>query len=252
MDGCSSSLAASRQSSTSGASTTMMTSRSSTGGRKRRLSWPMTEAEDDDSDEEIYKQTANGIFVSQASTNGNGDCEEEVPSKPLEEVEISAGNKDIIKKRRPSDFLFWQRPKEPPMLTKSHKSAFALLRRNSDHKKTTNNNNDKSSKMRSSRINRVPAAMIRNKLQIASIFQHYYPEGNWGYVILTCAFLAQALSNGVQMSFGILSVAIDRRWGLTRSKNSAQENNLELSKSTFIDTGASFLSARSFPTFPFA
>ena len=35
------------------------------------------------------------------------------------------------------------------------------------------------------------ANLLLRKHQIASIFQHYYPEGHWGYVVLLCAFLVQ-------------------------------------------------------------
>ena len=81
-----------------------------------------------------------------------------------------------------------------------------------------------------SKINKFLAAAIRNKRQIAGIFQHYYPEGNWGYVILTCAFLAQALSNGVQMSFGILSVAAARRWRMGLMGAAEGNKTMELGK----------------------
>ena len=33
--------------------------------------------------------------------------------------------------------------------------------------------------------------MRRKGRGIGSIFQHYYPEGDWGYVVLLCAFLVQ-------------------------------------------------------------
>ena len=33
--------------------------------------------------------------------------------------------------------------------------------------------------------------MRRKGRGIGSIFQHYYPEGHWGYVVLLCAFLVQ-------------------------------------------------------------
>ncbi len=34
------------------------------------------------------------------------------------------------------------------------------------------------------------------KLRIAGIFQHYYPEGGWGYLVLFCAVLVQILAPG--------------------------------------------------------
>ena len=64
----------------------------------------------------------------------------------------------------------------------------------------------------------VLSAGTQRKRRIASIFQHYYPEGDWGYVILVCAFLVQVFSHGLQMSFGVLATAIARRWRLQKEE----------------------------------
>ena len=50
----------------------------------------------------------------------------------------------------------------------------------------------------------------------ATIRQHYYPEGGWGYVVLFCASLVNILAHGLQMSFSVILVAILARW---RSQN---------------------------------
>lgn len=42
------------------------------------------------------------------------------------------------------------------------------------------------------------------KLRIAGIFQHYYPEGGWGYIIILCALVVQMLSPGFQFSLGMV------------------------------------------------
>ncbi len=55
------------------------------------------------------------------------------------------------------------------------------------------------------------ASAIR-KRRIASIFQHYYPEGDWGYVILFCASVSHFLSHGLQLSFGVLALLAQRRF----------------------------------------
>ena len=47
----------------------------------------------------------------------------------------------------------------------------------------------------------------------ATIRQHYYPEGGWGFVILICALIANILSHGLQLSFGVLLPAVLKRWG---------------------------------------
>jgi hypothetical protein len=55
------------------------------------------------------------------------------------------------------------------------------------------------------------------KLRIAGIFQHYYPEGGWGYVIIISALLVQIIGPGVQLSMGMVMVQI-----LTRRQSSSQ------------------------------
>ena len=50
------------------------------------------------------------------------------------------------------------------------------------------------------------------KKRIASIFQHYYPEGGWGIVVLVCATMVQVLVHGLQLSFGVLSPWICRKF----------------------------------------
>ena len=52
---------------------------------------------------------------------------------------------------------------------------------------------------------------IRRK-RIASIFQHYYPEGGWGFIVLFCGLIVELVSNGLQQSFGILIVFISIRF----------------------------------------
>ncbi|KFM82917.1 hypothetical protein X975_26339, partial [Stegodyphus mimosarum] len=42
----------------------------------------------------------------------------------------------------------------------------------------------------------------------ATIRQHYYPEGGWGYVVCVCAVLVEIISGGVQASFGLLLITI--------------------------------------------
>ena len=57
----------------------------------------------------------------------------------------------------------------------------------------------------------------------ATIRQHYYPEGGWGYIVLLSAFLANVLAHGLQLSFGVLLLAIQRRWASQTSPVSASE-----------------------------
>ena len=46
----------------------------------------------------------------------------------------------------------------------------------------------------------------------ATIRQHYYPEGGWGYVVVVVGFLAQLMTHGLQMSFGVLLLVLLHRW----------------------------------------
>ena len=48
--------------------------------------------------------------------------------------------------------------------------------------------------------------------RIASIFQHYYPEGGWGYIVLFCGFIVELMSYGLQQAFGIMIVFISIRY----------------------------------------
>ena len=48
--------------------------------------------------------------------------------------------------------------------------------------------------------------------RIASIFQHYYPEGGWGFIVLLCGFIVEIISNGLQQGFGILIVFLSIRF----------------------------------------
>lgn len=47
----------------------------------------------------------------------------------------------------------------------------------------------------------------------ATIRQHYYPEGGWGYVVCFCAVLVEIISGGLQASFGLLILTIMSHFG---------------------------------------
>ena len=56
------------------------------------------------------------------------------------------------------------------------------------------------------------------KRRIASIFQHYYPEGGWGIIVLICGFFVQLISHGFQQVFGILMVNISIRFHISETE----------------------------------
>ena len=55
------------------------------------------------------------------------------------------------------------------------------------------------------------SARTMRKRRIAGIFQHYYPEGGWGYVILLVGFFVQVLAIGLQQSVAILIFPLSSR-----------------------------------------
>ena len=63
----------------------------------------------------------------------------------------------------------------------------------------------------------VVSARTARKRRIAGIFQHYYPEGGWGYVILISAFLSQFLAHGMQFGFLIILPFASRRYSANPS-----------------------------------
>lgn len=57
----------------------------------------------------------------------------------------------------------------------------------------------------------VVSARTVRKRRIAGIFQHYYPEGGWGWVILLVGFAVQVLAVGLQQSVAILIFPLSSR-----------------------------------------
>ena len=54
--------------------------------------------------------------------------------------------------------------------------------------------------------------------RIASIFQHYYPEGGWGIIVLVCGFFAELISYGLQQVLGVSIVIISNRFRISESE----------------------------------
>ena len=53
---------------------------------------------------------------------------------------------------------------------------------------------------------------VDRKRRIASIFQHYYPEGGWGVVLILAVIMVQLIIHGLLLSYGVLLAKIDRRF----------------------------------------
>ena len=43
---------------------------------------------------------------------------------------------------------------------------------------------------------------ILRRREMSHLFQWYYPEGGWGWIVLVCAALSGAIANGFQLGFG--------------------------------------------------
>ncbi len=52
----------------------------------------------------------------------------------------------------------------------------------------------------------------KEEMKQATIKQHYYPEGGWGYIVLVVAVLVQIMTHGLQLSYGITMFALLKRW----------------------------------------
>ena len=54
--------------------------------------------------------------------------------------------------------------------------------------------------------------MSARRKRIASIFQHYYPEGGWGVVLMVAVIMVQFLVHGLVLSYGVIVTKIIRRF----------------------------------------
>ena len=60
----------------------------------------------------------------------------------------------------------------------------------------------------------VPALVVCDPRKTATLYRHYYPEGGWGYVIVTCSVLVSVLGQGLQLSFGHLLGPLALKFGV--------------------------------------
>lgn len=69
---------------------------------------------------------------------------------------------------------------------------------------------------------------ILRRREMAHLFQWYYPEGGWGWIVLLCAFLSQTLAHGIQFGFSYpLGVSIRKRFYLTTSENGYSNQTID-------------------------
>ena len=55
--------------------------------------------------------------------------------------------------------------------------------------------------------------MSARRRRIASIFQHYYPEGGWGVVLMVAVIMVQVMVHGLVLAYGVIVHKIVRRFG---------------------------------------
>ena len=54
--------------------------------------------------------------------------------------------------------------------------------------------------------------MSARRRRIASIFQHYYPEGGWGVVLMVAVIMVQVMVHGLVLAYGVMLPKIVRRF----------------------------------------
>ena len=64
------------------------------------------------------------------------------------------------------------------------------------------------------------------KRRIASIFQHYYPEGGWGIVLLLVAVIVQIILHGLLLSYGVLLSKVVRRFRVSLVESGRETKKL--------------------------
>lgn len=77
----------------------------------------------------------------------------------------------------------------------------------------------KTSSRQSARSRQVPGQPPPTQLSkaeqkiAATIRQHYYPEGGWGWIICVCVFLVNFLTWGVQLNYGVFQRFVVEQFG---------------------------------------
>ena len=189
--------------------TTTVNSKRKKKRRRRRDSWPPSR----------LTESVSGIFVNNNNNNEDDDLDEDDLVEALaqhDSVSILCCDESGLITLKEEDFNPLHTAKQTaankiPVRVNPQETLLRLIQQQ------RNNSASAGDKVAAGSAAAVAAAaaageqLLRRK-KIASIFQHYYPEGDWGYVILVVALAVQILVHGMQLGFGLLLTAMPRRW----------------------------------------
>lgn len=68
----------------------------------------------------------------------------------------------------------------------------------------------------------------------ATIRQHYYPEGGWGWVVCACVGLVNFLTWGFQLNYGVMHAAVVQQFGEEHEMDAPWLGSLSLASSLFV------------------
>ncbi|KAH9381308.1 hypothetical protein HPB48_003289 [Haemaphysalis longicornis] len=67
-------------------------------------------------------------------------------------------------------------------------------------------------------------------LKAATIRQHYYPEGGWGWAVCACGFLSHALADGLVASHGFMIIVAQKKFRDAASAPGDGTSSMKLSE----------------------
>ena len=172
--------------------------------RKRRDSWPPSR----------ITESVSGIFVNLNNNNNNNNKNndpvglEEVFDARADSISIMGCDESGLITLKEDDFNLAQAPQKKDFKGNSKATSTPVrvnpqetLLRLIQHRHSAGVGSPNSS-----------GQHLMRKRKIASIFQHYYPEGDWGYVILAVGLIVQILAHGLQLGFGVVMTVMPKRW----------------------------------------
>ncbi|KAG5674641.1 hypothetical protein PVAND_004595 [Polypedilum vanderplanki] len=75
----------------------------------------------------------------------------------------------------------------------------------------------------------------RSGVDANAIRQHYYPDGDWGWIVCSVAFLAHILTTGFQLSYGFLLLYAIKHLGQESALEAIYDSTLRTSQNIIFD-----------------